>query len=71
MAVETGKELCVGDRVKITSNDLQPNMVGKVAQIKKVYASFSLEDGFGKVYRIMVDGNVLRGVASDNDITKI
>jgi hypothetical protein len=65
---ETSKCLCVGDQVRITSNDLQPNMVGKIAQIKKVYESFSLDDGFEKVYRIMVDGKVLRGVATENDI---
>ncbi len=68
---ETSKCLCVGDQVRITSNDLQPNMVGKIAQIKKVYESFSLEDGFGKVYRIMVDGKVLRGVATENDIRRL
>lgn len=56
----------VGDKVKIVSNDIQSNMVGKIGQIKKVYAIFQDNDKF--VYRVEVNGIVLKGVALESDI---
>lgn len=58
------------DRVKILSNDLQPQFKGKVGKIKKVYVSFS-EDGMDEhdsFYRVEVDGTVLKGIAKDSDL---
>lgn len=65
----------VGDNVKIVSNDLQPAMVGKIGRVKKVYPSFS-EDSDNNVqssyfYRVEVGGDVLKGVATNNNLEKI
>ena len=64
----------VGDNVKIVSNDLQPEMVGKIGRIKKVYPSFS-EDSDNNIhpsyfYRVEVGGTVLKGIATNEDLKK-
>ncbi len=58
------------DRVKILSNDLQPQYRGKVGKIKKVYTSFSENDTdeHESYYRVEVDGTVLKGIARDSDL---
>lgn len=58
------------DRVKILSNDLQPQYRGKVGKIKKVYPSFSENDTYDheSYYRVEVDGTVLKGIARDSDL---
>ena len=58
----------VGDKVRVVSNEIQSNMVGKVGQVKKVYPSFSEELGYEFLYRVEVAGVVLKGVATDNDL---
>ena len=61
-------EIKSGDKVKILHNDIQPQMVGKVGKVKKVYESFSEECECRFLYRIEVDGVALRGVASSKDL---
>lgn len=65
----------VGDNVKIVSNDLQPEMVGKIGRIKKVYQSFS-EDSDNNIhpsyfYRVEVGGTVLKGIATNEDLKSV
>lgn len=65
----------VGDNVKIVSNDLQPEMVGKIGRIKKVYPSFS-EDSDNNIhpsyfYRVGVGGTVLKGIATNEDLKSV
>ena len=65
----------VGDNVKIVSNDLQPEMVGKIGRIKKVYPSFS-EDSDNNIhpsyfYRVEVGGIVLKGIATNEDLKSV
>ena len=65
----------VGDNVKIVSNDLQPEMVGKIGRIKKVYPSFS-EDSDNNIhpsyfYRVEVGGTVLKGIATNEDLKSV
>ncbi len=55
----------VGDKVRIVSNELQPQYVGKEGVVKKAYESFTDENA---IYRIQVGGETLRGVALDSDI---
>lgn len=61
----------VGDKVRVVSNEIQSNMVGKVGQVKKVYPSFSEEPGYEFLYRVEVAGVVLKGVATDNDLEHV
>lgn len=56
-----------GDKVKIVTNDLQPQYAGKIGEVKKVYRGFDEEL---VVYRISVGDEVLRGVATDKDLEK-
>lgn len=58
-------KLKVGDRVKIVTNELQPQYVGKEGIVKKVYESFDEESN---LYRIQVGSVTLRGVAQESDI---
>ena len=65
----------VGDNVKIVSNDLQPEMVGKIGRIKKEYPSFS-EDSDNNIhpsyfYRVEVGGTVLKGIATNEDLKSV
>lgn len=55
-----------GDRVKIISNDIQSNMVGKIGKIKKVYVIFN--DHHQYVYRVEVGDVTLKGVALETDL---
>lgn len=59
--------LRAGDKVKILANELEPQYVGKTGEVKKVYCSFDEE---AALYRVSVDGTVLRGVAMDKDLEK-
>lgn len=61
----------VGDKVRIITNEIQLNMVGKVGQIKKVYPSFSEDPGYEFLYRVEVNGTVLKGVATDKDLEHV
>ena len=61
----------VGDKVRVVSNEIQSNMVGKVGQVKKVYPSFSEEPGYEFLYRVEVAGVVLKGVATDKDLEHV
>ncbi len=60
-----------GDRIQILRNDIQPQMVGKVGKVKKVYESFSDECDCRFLYRIEVDGVALRGVAAAQDLKAV
>jgi len=55
-----------GDKVRIVSNEIQSNMVGKVGKIKKVYATFHDDHEF--VYRVEVGDTTLKGVALESDL---
>jgi len=57
-----------GDRVKILTNDLQPHMVGKIGKIRKVYESFSDDCEYRHFYRVVVDAEALRGIATEKDL---
>lgn len=59
--------LKAGDKVKILVNELEPQYVGKIGEVKKAYCSFDEENS---IYRISVDGNVLRGVAMEKDLER-
>lgn len=63
----------VNDRVKITSNSLQPQFEGMSGKVKKVYATFSENDMAERdfFYRIEVDGIVLKGIARESDLAAI
>lgn len=58
------------DRVTIVSNSLQPQFIGKIGKVKKVYAAFSENDADERefFYRVEVDGVVLKGIAHDSDL---
>lgn len=58
------------DRVTIVNNNLQPQYRGKVGKIKKVYPTFSENEACEQlfVYRVEVDGDVLKGVARECDL---
>lgn len=60
-----------GDIVRILSNEVQPQYVGRIGRISKVYPSYSEKLGNGFVYRVNVGGKLLQGVARDSDITMI
>lgn len=57
-----------GDKVIITTNDLQPQFRGVKAVVKKVFQSMTENDAWQFVYRLEVDGEVLRGVAFETDM---
>lgn len=65
----------VGDKVKIVSNEIEPQFVGQVGRVKKVYLSFSerQDEKTGELnkialYRIEVGNKTLNGVALDSDL---
>lgn len=65
----------VGDKVKIVSNEIEPQFVGQVGRVKKVYLSFSerQDENTGylqkiALYRIAVGSKTLNGVALDSDL---
>ncbi len=65
----------VGDKVKIVSNEIEPQFVGQVGRVKKVYLSFSerQDENTGylqkiALYRIEVGSKTLNGVALDSDL---
>lgn len=55
-----------GDNVRIISNEIQSNMVGKIGKVKKVYATFHDDHEF--VYRVEVGDTTLKGVALEIDL---
>ena len=55
----------VGDKIKVVTNEIQPQYVGKEGIIKKVYESFC-DDNF--LYRVQVGSVTLRGIAKESDI---
>lgn len=57
-----------GDIVRILSNEVQPQYVGRIGRISKVYPSYNEKLGNGFVYRVNVGGKLLQGVACENDI---
>ena len=57
-----------GDIVRILSNDLHPQYVGRIGRISKVYPSYSEKLGNSFVYRVNVGGKLLQGVACEHDI---
>lgn len=61
------------DRVTIVSNSLQPQYTGKTGKVKKVYASFSENDAEERdfLYRVEVDGVVLKGIAHESDLKPV
>ena len=60
----------VGDKVRVISNDIQPKFEGSIGTVKKVYETFMCEE-VTHVYRIEVNGSVLRGVATDGDLEAV
>ena len=58
----------VGDTVQILANGLQPEYVGRVGRISKVYNSFSEKLGYTTVYRVNVAGKLIKGVACECDL---
>lgn len=63
-----GAKFKVGDIVRIISNGVQPQYVGSIGRISKVYPAYSekIEEGF--VFRVNVGGKLLKGVACENDL---
>lgn len=61
----------VGDIVRIVSNDVQPEYVGRTGRISKVYPAYSEKFGNYFVYRVNVGGKLLKGVACDTDLSLI
>jgi ATP-dependent exoDNAse (exonuclease V) alpha subunit len=61
------KELKVGDKVRILSNEQEPKYNGKIGIIKKVYTT---TDGV-KLYHVYVSGRAIKGVATTSDIELI
>lgn len=61
------------DKVIIVSNSLQPQYTGKTGKVKKVYASFSENDAEERdfLYRVEVDGVVLKGIAHESDLKPV
>lgn len=60
-----------GDRVRVVSNDIQPQFISKTGIVKKAYCTFCESDTTGNTlwfYRIEVNGETLRGIAADTDI---
>lgn len=57
--------------MKIVSNKLEPQYVGKIGKVKKVYETFTEEDDDIFLYRIDVDGITLKGVARETDLVLI
>ena len=60
-----------GDIVRIVSNDVQPEYVGRTGRVSKVYPTYDEKDGNCFVYRVNVGGKLLKGVACDADLTLI
>jgi len=62
-----------GERVKVIANDTEQQFKGKIGTVKKVYRTFcdpkEFPDGL-YVYRIEVDGVMLRGVALESYLEK-
>lgn len=60
----------VNDRVTIVGNSLQPQFCWKTGKIKKVYATFGENDAGERdfLYRVEIDGVVLKGVARESDL---
>lgn len=60
-----------GDRVSIVSNETQSQFVDKVGVVKKAFCTFCESEVTGDklwLYRIEVNGETLRGVATDADL---
>ena len=59
-----------GDYVRIISNSLQPQFQGKIGKIKKAFPTFSEDHSDVRefVYRIEVNGEVLKGIAKESDL---
>lgn len=61
----------VGDIVRIVSNEIQPEYVGRIGRISKVYPAYSEKAGEDFVFRVNVGGKLLKGVACDDDLSLI
>lgn len=61
----------VGDIVRIVSNDIQPEYVGRIGRISKVYPAYNEKAGENFVFRVNVGGKLLKGVACDIDLSLI
>ena len=61
----------VGDIVRIVSNEIQPEYVGRIGRISKVYPAYNEKVGENFVFRVNVGGKLLKGVACDDDLTMI
>lgn len=63
-----------GDKVRIVSNDHQPQYEGKIGIVKKAYRTFCDPAGYPDglwVYRVEVNGETLHGVALGPDLEKV
>lgn len=61
----------VGDKVRILSNEIQPQFINKVGIIKKAYCTFCESEAIGSklwLYRITVNNQTLYGVATEADL---
>ena len=58
----------IRDNVRILANEIQPEYVGRVGRISKVYGSYSAKMGYCTVYRVNVGGKLLKGVACEDDL---
>lgn len=61
----------VGDIVRIVSNEIQPEYVGRIGRISKVYPAYNEKAGENFVFRVNVGGKLLKGVACDDDLSLI
>lgn len=61
----------VGDIVRIISNDVEPQYIGRIGRISKVYPAYNEKAGEGFVFRVNVGGKLLKGVACDTDLSLI
>lgn len=61
----------VGDIVRIVSNEIQPEYVGRIGRISKVYPAYNEKAGENFVFRVNVGGKLLKGVACDIDLSLI
>lgn len=59
----------VGDIVRIISNDVEPQYIGRIGRISKVYPAYNEKAGESFVFRVNVGGKLLKGVACDTDLS--
>lgn len=61
----------VRDIVRILDNSLHNQYIGSTGRISKVYPVYSNKIGYSFLYRVNVNGKLLKGIACEDDLEMV